>query len=57
LFFKAIEHVQAGKEPPHVIREPEANRLSHIVVLSEIIESPEWQDHLDRRIKDQVSAA
>jgi hypothetical protein len=57
LFFKALRDLQAGKEPAHVIREIEANRLSHIVVLSEIIESPEWQDHLDKRIKDQVSAA
>ncbi len=57
LFFKALRDLQAGKEPLHIIREPDANRLSHIVVLSEIIESPEWQDHLDRRIKDQVSAA
>jgi hypothetical protein len=57
LFFKAIQDVQTGKDAPHVIRKPAANRLSHIVVLSEIIESPEWHDHLDKRIKDQVSAA
>jgi len=46
-----------GKQAPHVMREAEANRFSHIVVLSELIDSPEWRDHLDSRIQDQVSAA
>ena len=55
LFFKALRDMQAGKEAPHVIREAEANRFSHIVVLSELIDSPEWREYLDRRIKDQVA--
>jgi hypothetical protein len=55
LFFKALRDMQAGKEAPRVIREAEANRFSHIVVLSELIDSPEWREHLDRRIKDQVA--
>ena len=57
LFFKALRDVQAGKQAPHVIREPHANDLSHIMVLSELIDSPHWKEHLNKRIKDQPSAA
>ena len=56
LFFKAIQDVQVGKEAPHVIREAKANRLSHILVLSELIESPEWKEHLEQRIQDRMGA-
>ena len=56
LFFKALRDVQAGKQAPHVIRESNANDLSHIMVLSELIDSPHWKEHLNKRIKDQPSA-
>jgi hypothetical protein len=34
---KAIRKVQEGKEPPHVIRSPEENDMSHIQVGEEEI--------------------
>lgn len=34
---KAIRRVQQGKDPPHVIRRPEQNDMSHIFVGEEII--------------------
>jgi len=34
---KAIRQVQEGKDPPHVIRSPERNDMSHIIVGEEII--------------------
>lgn len=33
----AIEELQAGREPIHVVRDPSQNDMSHIVVISEIV--------------------
>jgi phthalate 4,5-dioxygenase oxygenase subunit len=46
LFLKAIQDVQAGREPPHVIRRAEANRFPHLMVVSEVIPATEnWKDY------------
>jgi phenylpropionate dioxygenase-like ring-hydroxylating dioxygenase large terminal subunit len=37
----AIQAVQEGGDPPHVLRDPTANRLAHITVLSEIVPATE----------------
>ncbi|HLH24775.1 MAG TPA: Rieske 2Fe-2S domain-containing protein [Chloroflexota bacterium] len=37
MLLRAIRDVQAGREPPHVVRDPAANDFSHLVVLSKII--------------------
>ena len=56
LLLRGIREVQAGKTPAHVIRDPERNRFPHIVVSSELIDSPDWKDHLNRKISDLTSA-
>ena len=44
LLQRAIEAIRAGKEPPHVIREPSANRFDHLVVRSEVLpQSVDWR--------------
>ena len=44
LLRRAIEAIRAGKEPPHVIREPSANRLDDLVVRSEVLpQSVDWR--------------
>lgn len=46
LLLKAITDVQDGREPPHVIREPELNQFPNIVVIGEVISSStDWKDH------------
>jgi phenylpropionate dioxygenase-like ring-hydroxylating dioxygenase large terminal subunit len=43
---KAIRDVQAGREPPHVIRAPEQNRFPHLLVLSDMIsEDSDWKEY------------
>jgi phenylpropionate dioxygenase-like ring-hydroxylating dioxygenase large terminal subunit len=37
LMEKAIRDIQAGGEPPHVIREPAKNDLSHLLVISDLL--------------------
>jgi hypothetical protein len=37
LILSAIKDVQEGREPRHIIRDPNANRFPHLVVLSEIV--------------------
>ncbi|HET9917547.1 MAG TPA: Rieske 2Fe-2S domain-containing protein [Candidatus Binatia bacterium] len=37
LMEKAIRDIQEGREPPHVIRQPEQNRLSHLLVISDLV--------------------
>ena len=37
LMEKAIRDIQAGGEPPHVIREPAQNDLSHLLVISDLL--------------------
>lgn len=43
LLLNAINDVKQGRDPQHVIRDPVRNRLSHIVVLSELV--PASTDH------------
>ena len=37
LMLNAIRDVKEGRQPQHVIRDPEANRFPHLVVLSELV--------------------
>ena len=37
LMEKAIRDIQAGGEPPHVMRKPEHNNLSHLLVISDLV--------------------
>lgn len=46
VLLRAIRQVQAGNDPPHVIRNPEQKRMSHLVSLQEVIpNSADWRDH------------
>jgi phthalate 4,5-dioxygenase oxygenase subunit len=46
LLEKAIKDVQAGREPPHVIRAAEQNRFPHLLVISDMISAEtEWKDY------------
>jgi hypothetical protein len=43
---KAIKDVQAGGEPPHVIRAPEQNRFPHLLVVSDMIsDNSDWKEY------------
>jgi hypothetical protein len=37
LMEKAIKDIQEGREPPHVIRTPEQNRLANLLVISDLL--------------------
>ena len=46
LMEKAIRDIQAGREPPHVIRTPEKNNLAHLVVISDLLEGvSDWKEY------------
>jgi len=56
LILKAIQEVQAGREPPHVIRDPKENRFPHLVVLAEVIAgSEDWRRYWRRSIPAEGS--
>ena len=44
LMQRAIGDIQEGREPPHVIRTPEQNNLSHLLVISDLVEGvSDWK--------------
>ena len=46
LMEKAIRDIQAGAEPPHVIRTPEKNNLAHLLVISDLVEGvSDWKGY------------
>jgi phthalate 4,5-dioxygenase len=46
MLLRAIASVQAGAEPPHVVRDARANRFDHLVVRSEVIPSAvDWRTY------------
>jgi phthalate 4,5-dioxygenase oxygenase subunit len=46
LLEKAIKDVQAGRQPPHVIRLPEVNRFPDLLVVSDMIaEDSDWKTY------------
>ena len=50
LILNAIKDVQEGREPQHVIRDPKANRLANLVVLSDVIaKSSDWKEYTRSR--------
>jgi hypothetical protein len=43
---KAIRDIQAGGEPPHVICQPEQNKLTHLLAISDLVEGvSDWKDY------------
>ena len=47
LLMKAIGDVQAGKDPPHVIRDPARNRFPHMIIYAGVVaKSVDWRVHL-----------
>ena len=50
LILNAIKDVQQGREPQHVIRDPQKNRFANLVVLSDVIPaSADWKEHTRSR--------
>jgi phthalate 4,5-dioxygenase oxygenase subunit len=46
LILNAIRDVQQGREPQHVVRDPNANRFGNLVVLSEVISNgADWKEY------------
>jgi hypothetical protein len=46
LMEKAIRDVQEGREPPHVLRQPGQNNLSHLLVISDLISGvSDWKGY------------
>jgi len=51
MVLKAIGEVAAGREPPHVIRNAEANHFPHLMIVSEVIsEGTDWQSHWKNKL-------
>ena len=50
---QAIRQVQEGRNPLHVIRDPAANRLSHLIVLSEVVSGGmDWKSYWKTKVKN-----
>jgi hypothetical protein len=55
--FQAIRDVQEGRDPPHVVRDPSANRFPELVVLADVLPTDaDWQAYLDERIAARSEA-
>jgi len=52
LMEKAIRDIQEGREPPHVIRTPEQNRLANLLVISDLVEGvSDWKEYTRQQAK------
>ena len=50
LILNGINEVQAGRDPQHVVRDPEANRFNNIVVISDVIAAAsDWKEYTKSR--------
>ena len=44
MLLQAVEDVQAGRVPAHVVRDPSANHFEHLVVTSEVLpDRADWR--------------
>jgi hypothetical protein len=60
LLLKAITDVEEGRDPPHIVRQPEANRFEHLVVVSEAISNADdWRTFWQKRVaaEDAIPAS
>jgi len=56
LLLKAIQNVEEGKDPPHLIRDRASSRVPNLVVLSEAISgSVDWKEHARKRETEVVA--
>ncbi len=56
LMVKAIRDIQEGREPPHVVRDPEKNRFPHLQVISDLIPSSTDIKQHTRKIEAEARA-
>ncbi len=57
LMLQAIQAVQDGRDPPHVVRDPAANRFPELVVVADVLPATtDWQEYLSARIAAQRQA-
>ena len=60
LMEKAIRDIQEGREPPHVIRTPEQNNLSHLLVISDLVSGvSDWKSYtraMEQEARDRYEA-
>jgi hypothetical protein len=40
---RAVQDIQKGREPQHVVRDPAANRFPHLQVVSHVVPSLDWR--------------
>jgi phenylpropionate dioxygenase-like ring-hydroxylating dioxygenase large terminal subunit len=53
ILLNAIAEVQRGGEPLHVVRDPQANRFPHLVVVSQVIErTSEWTAYWRTKVSE-----
>jgi phthalate 4,5-dioxygenase oxygenase subunit len=49
LLLAAVDDVRAGRDPRHVVREPEKNSFPHLIVLSEVVSATtDWKQYLKK---------
>lgn len=47
LMERAIRDIQDGRDPPHVIRKPDENRLGHLLVISDLLSGvSDWKNYV-----------
>ena len=51
MVLRAIRDLDAGREPPHVVRHAEANRFPHLMIVSEVItDGSDWKSYWKNRL-------
>jgi hypothetical protein len=58
LLLNAMEDVRQGRDPRHLIRDPQVNRFPHLVVLSEVVPvSMDLKEYVKERVNENRRSA
>jgi phthalate 4,5-dioxygenase oxygenase subunit len=58
LLLSGIEEVKQGRHPRHLIRDSQANRFPHLIVLSEVVpKSMDWKEYAKKRVDEKRGPA
>jgi phthalate 4,5-dioxygenase len=56
LMEKAIKDIEEGREPPHVVRDPRANRFPHLQVISDLIPASTDIKQHTKKVEEEAKA-
>ena len=48
ILMRALQEMSAGRDPAHVLRDPDVNDFPHVVVVNDVVPADDWRNHWKR---------